>query len=412
MDYTENVKEALKAIKDNLLRTSLTAAIIAIGITALVGILTAIDGIKASISTGLADLGSNSFDLADKAQQRRNMRGGVSVRVKDPITYEQIKEFAQKFGGYADVSITTDVSGIAEIKHGSKKTNPNTQVIGANEHYLTAKGINLDKGRNFSTVELRSGTYVAVIGSEIAEKLFGKENPINQDISALGNRYNVIGVMKEKSGFGGGGGANRLILVPLENAVILTAGQRTYFSTTCLVRNPSQLDYLIGEATGLMRKIRRDALGEENSFELQRSESVAEAIEETSGLLRIGGLGIGFITLLGASIGLMNIMLVSVTERTKEIGVRKALGATPARIRQQFLIEAVVICQIGGAMGLILGILIGNLMANLINAGTFIVPWLWMITALVVCVVVGVASGYYPASRAARLDPIESLRFE
>jgi putative ABC transport system permease protein len=179
-----------------------------------------------------------------------------------------------------------------------------------------------------------------------------------------------------------------------------------------MVRDKTKFEYLMGEATGLMRQIRRDPLGRTESFEITRSESVAAAVEETSSSLRLGGFGIGFITLLGASIGLMNIMMVSVTERTREIGVRKALGATPTRIRQQFLIEAVVICQLGGAIGVVLGILIGNIVATIVNPGGFIVPWTWMLASLVVCVLVGVGSGYYPASKAARLDPIESLRFE
>jgi putative ABC transport system permease protein len=413
MNFSENVKEAFKAIKDNLLRTSLTAAIIAIGITSLVGILTAIDSISSSIQSGLSDLGASSFDLADRSQTRRSQRGGFVERLtKDPITYDEITEFKQKFGGQAEIAISTTVAGAAEVKHLSKKTNPNTQILGGDEYYLVSKGIELGKGRNFSSVELRTGAQVVILGSEIAEKLFDNANPINEDVNVLGNRYKVVGVMAEKSGFGGGGGANRQVIVPLANAVVLGAGRRLYYSTTCMVRDKSKFEYLMGEATGLMRQIRRDQLGRPESFEITRSESVAAAVEETSSSLRLGGFGIGFITLLGASIGLMNIMMVSVTERTREIGVRKALGATPTRIRQQFLIEAVVICQLGGAIGVVLGILIGNIVATIVNPGGFIVPWTWMLASVVVCVLVGVGSGYYPASKAARLDPIESLRFE
>jgi len=413
MNFSENVKEAFKAIKDNLLRTSLTAAIIAIGITSLVGILTAIDGISSSITSGLSDLGGSSFDVGDRSQTRRSQRGGMVDRLtKDPIVYDEIREFKDKFGGNADIAISTNITGIAEIKYLSKKTNPNTQIIGGDENYLISKGTELEKGRNFSSIELRSGTPVAIIGSEVADKLFDKGEPVNKDINVLGNRYKVIGVIKDKSGFGAGGGANRQVIVPLNNAVILGAGRRLYFSTTCMVKDPTKFEYLMSEATGLMRKIRRDQLGKPDSFEVTRSESVAAAVEETSGYLRLGGIGIGFITLLGASVGLMNIMMVSVTERTREIGVRKALGATPALIRQQFLIEAIVICQIGGAIGVVLGILIGNIVSTLINPGGFIVPWLWMSASVVVCVAVGVISGYYPAAKAAKLDPIESLRFE
>jgi putative ABC transport system permease protein len=161
-----------------------------------------------------------------------------------------------------------------------------------------------------------------------------------------------------------------------------------------------------------MRRIRGDNVGQENSFELQKSETLAQELESITSGLRMAGAGIGFITLLGASIALMNIMLVSVTERTREVGVRKALGATPLRIRQQFVIEAIVVCLLGGFAGIILGILIGNLLSRLMNIEVFVIPWMEMLIGLVVCIVVGLISGYYPAHKASKLDPIESLRFE
>jgi putative ABC transport system permease protein len=173
-----------------------------------------------------------------------------------------------------------------------------------------------------------------------------------------------------------------------------------------------QLDFAMGEATGLMRKIRQDRVEEGNSFEIEKSESLAQEMESITSGLRWGGFGVGFITLLGASIALMNIMLVSVTERTREVGVRKALGATPLRIRQQFVIEAIVVCLLGGIGGVILGILIGNVISKAMGINAFIVPWLWMMVGMMICVFVGLMSGYYPAHKASKLDPIESLRFE
>jgi putative ABC transport system permease protein len=413
MIFTENVREAMKAIRDNLLRTSLTAAIIAIGITALVGILTAIDAIQDSVSQGLSDLGANTFNISD-LDRRRRQQMGVNTTQAEPISYEEIMLFKRKFEEYAPVALQTSLSGTAEIKSGSLKTNPNISVTGADEHYLATVGGDLEVGRNFSTVELRNGVPVAIIGNEVAQKLFtSAEQALNQPILLLGNQFRVIGVLKDKAGFGGGGGGlNRNVLIPFEKAVALANGRRLYYRATCIVRNPADLEYLMGEATGKFRLIRRDALGKPESFLIEKNETAQEALDNISGQLRIGGFGIGFITLLGASIGLMNIMLVSVTERTREIGIRKALGATPTRIREQFLIEAVVICIIGGVVGIILGILIGNLVAVLVKAGGFLVPWAWMMVALVVCVGVGILSGYYPAFKASKLDPIESLRFE
>jgi len=210
----------------------------------------------------------------------------------------------------------------------------------------------------------------------------------------------------------GGNAGDRSVLVPLENARTLLKSENTNFDIKVKVSNPAEIDQVMSEARGLMRKIRHDLPGKEDSFEISKSETLAERLEEISKYLKIGGFIIGFITLLGASVGLMNIMLVSVTERTREIGIRKALGATPRRIQEQFLVEAIVICQIGGIAGIILGILAGNGVAYLLGSQKFLVPWLWMLLGVIICIVVGVISGFYPSYKASRLDPIEALRFE
>jgi putative ABC transport system permease protein len=203
-----------------------------------------------------------------------------------------------------------------------------------------------------------------------------------------------------------------MVVIPILVANQMAAGQPLSYRLNVGISDMNQLEYAMGEATGLMRKIRQDRVDEKNSFEIEKSESLAQELESITSGLRWGGFGVGFITLLGASIALMNIMLVSVTERTREVGVRKALGATPLRIRQQFVIEAIVVCLLGGVAGVILGILIGNLISKAIGISTFVVPWLWMFMGMAICIVVGLLSGYYPAHKASKLDPIESLRFE
>ena len=205
---------------------------------------------------------------------------------------------------------------------------------------------------------------------------------------------------------------DNMVFIPIIKANQMAKGRGLWYELTVGISDPSQVEYAMGEATGVMRRIRGDDVGQENSFELEQSETLAQELESITSGLRIAGVGIGFITLLGASIALMNIMLVSVTERTREVGVRKALGATPLRIRQQFVIEAIVVCLLGGIAGVILGILIGNLLAKLMGIDVFVIPWNEMILGLVVCIVVGLLSGYYPAHKASKLDPIESLRFE
>jgi putative ABC transport system permease protein len=221
----------------------------------------------------------------------------------------------------------------------------------------------------------------------------------------------VIGLLKEKGDLSENNYDNMLI-IPIKVANQLAAGQQLRYRLNVGIQDMNQLDFALGEATGLMRKIRQDDVGQENSFEIEKSESLAQELESITNGLRFGGFGVGFITLLGASIALMNIMLVSVTERTREIGVRKALGATTLRIRQQFVIEAIVVCVLGGIGGVILGIVIGNLISRAMGITAFIVPWMWMMVGMVICIVVGLLSGYYPAHKASKLDPIESLRFE
>ncbi len=411
MIFTENIAEALRAIKGNRLRTVLTGMIIAIGIMALVGILTAVDSIQASIDSSLSELGAKSFDIKQKGSRGR--RRGVEEKVYPPISYAEAKRFKELYPFSARISISSWITGSAEAKYGSRKTNPNTGVVGGDENYLLANGLNLSAGRNFSTIELDYGVNVAIIGYELAETLFRNEDPIQKEVSLLGRKFKVIGVL-EKAGGGllGGNSSDRRALIPLQNVLQLMRTATPSFEIVTITNLPSELDYAMSEATGIMRIVRRDALGQPDSFELSRSESLATAMNDISGVLRLAGFGIGFITLMGASIGLMNIMMVTVTERTREIGVRKALGATPGLIRQQFLVEAIVICQLGGIVGVIFGIGIGNVVSLLIESGKFIIPWIWIITAFVVCGLVGILSGYYPAYKASKLDPIESLRYE
>lgn len=405
----ENIKEGLRSIKANLLRSILTAAIVTFGIMALVGSLTAVDGIGKSLNESLSTLGANTFDIWSKRNRGRN-QGGVKEKVYKRLMMQDILRFEDQYRFQATVSINAYLTGIAEVKRMSFKTNPNISAMGVNDEYLPVKGLNLDYGRNFSPIEIQYGAKVTVLGRKVYEAVFNEnENPIGQEVTFKGTQFRVIGVMKEKGNLAEDNFDN-MALIPLIVANQLASGRGLDYNITVAVSDPTKMEMAMGEATGLMRSIRRDQLGQMNSFELDKSDTLDE-LAELMGIITWAGLAIGFITLLGSSIALMNIMLVSVTERTREVGIRKALGATTMKIRQQFIVEAIVVCMMGGIVGVILGVAIGNAASKLMSMA-FVVPVLWIFVGMVVCVLVGLLSGYYPANKAAKLDPIESLRFE
>lgn len=412
MHFLENIKEAFRSIRSNLLRTILTALIVSIGIMALVGILTAIDAMKFSLSQTFASLGANSFEISAKGYNNRSRRGGVQEKVYPVINYLQARQYKQQIGEEGRVGISAFISGAVEVKAGSEKTNPNMRVVAGDDNYLLIQSYNLLAGRTFSAAELENGANVAIVGQEIKDKLFPNQSPIGEYVYLLGRRFLVVGQLEKSGSTMGGGGADRTVLIPLETGNQMPRQQALSYEIKTATPDPTNLTYLTGLATGTMRAVRHDALGQPDSFEVERSDSLAAKLDDLSGNIRIGGFLVGFITLLGASIALMNIMMVSVTERTREIGIRKALGATSRQIRQQFLMEAIVICLLGGALGVALGVAMGNGVMLFVGGGGFLVPWLWITLGLLICVSVGLASGYYPASKAAKLDPIESLRYE
>jgi putative ABC transport system permease protein len=313
----------------------------------------------------------------------------------------------------AVVSLSLSVSGNAEFKSGANKTNPNISVTGIDENFLKIKQYDLAMGRGFTETEVDHGTPVGIIGSEVAKSLFKESSPLNQLVYYTGGRFLVVGILSSKGKGQGSSSNDRQIYVPITYARNHNSSDRNLSANiSVLAPNVASMNNLMAEAQGVMRQVRRDKVGQADTFEITRSESLARGMNEVTGYLQLAGFVIGFVTLLGASIGLMNIMLVSVTERTREIGIRKALGATQSLIRAQFLIEAIVICQLGGILGVGLGLVMGNAVSIFTGSGHFIVPWLWIGVAIVICVIVGVLSGFYPAWKASKLDPIEALRYE
>ncbi|HKL37893.1 MAG TPA: ABC transporter permease [Bacteroidales bacterium] len=404
----ENIRIALNAVKSNRLRAVLTIFIIAFGIMALVGILTAIDSIKTSLSKQFTIMGANTFTLTNR--QLLATRGG-EPEANPVITYRQAMEFSEEYEFPARVSLSYDASGTATVRYESVKTNPNIPVTGTDTRYLVTSGYNLQRGRNFSPNEINTNAHATIIGSGLATELFGPGvSGLGEVISIGSGRYKVIGVLEEK-GSGFGSGADKVCLLPITNVRQYFARPNMHFRITVLPDDPRLIAMAVSEARGLFRLIRGLRVRDKDNFTIETSDNLINLLLENLRYVSLAATIIGIITLFGASVGLMNIMLVSVTERTREIGVRKAIGARSSMIRQQFLFESVVIGQLGGLLGVVLGILIGNLI-SLITGSPFIIPWLWIVGGVLLCLLVGLLSGLLPAVKASRVDPILSLRYE
>jgi len=386
--------------------------IIAFGIMALVGILTAIDSILISMTDNFSGLGANSFAIQRKNDDFRSNRGGKREKPGDPITYEQAMALIEKNRISSRIAVSGWATGGATVLSGSRKTDPVISVVGINENYLDVNALDIIEGRPFSSNEYQYGVNVCIVGNEIVRKLFNgrAHSAVDQIISVGGNKFRITGVIATQGSSMTTNVDNQIEIPLLTQKKIYGYPDQNYDITISTPAGVS-LDEAIDYTTGLFRNIRQLRVSEDNDFEIQQSDAIMEILEENTATLRIATIGIGLITLLGAAIGLMNIMLVSVTERTREIGIRKALGATRNNILVQFLIEAIVICQLGGLIGIFLGILAGNFI-SIFMKGSFIIPWAWITLGIVTCIIVGLISGIYPALKAARLDPVESLRYE
>lgn len=406
----ENIRVSTKSVRANMLRAILTMFIIAFGIMALVGILTAINAIEKSITEEFAMMGANTFVIESRSINIQIGDNRYRRKNHEYISYRQAKEFKESYHFPAYVSVWTYASSIATVKYKSEKTNPNIPIIGADEDYLITAGYEINRGRNFSNSEIEMNRNYVLIGTGIEKKLFKDEDPLDKVISVGSGKFKVIGILAEKGSSMMGEG-DRMCILPYTTVRQYFSRPRMRYSINVSPFNPELLDAAVGEAEGIFRIVRNLDTVDESDFNITKSDSLANILIENLKFIAIAATIIGIITLFGAAVGLMNIMLVSVTERTREIGIRKAIGAKAKMIKQQFLFEAVLIGQMGGILGIILGILIGNLVAMIIGT-SFVIPWVWIIMGVVLCFIVGIVSGYFPAEKASRLDPIIALRYE
>lgn len=413
-----------RTVKSNKLRTGITVTIIALGIMALIGIITAIKAMNQSLKENFSLLGANAFSIRYKGlnvnighgksrvkELKRGAKKDKTSNVGKSITYEQAKLFKQNYRFPSLVGIQLGGPRQLIAKFNNIETNPEVSISGGDENFLTINGYSLQTGRNFSSLDVETGRNVCLLGSDVAKKLFPKNQAksVEQIIRVGNSPYRVVGLLKPK-GTSVFLKMDNLIVTSYNNVKRLPNASSTY-AINVQVNDVSQLDPAIGEATGTLRRIRRLDIASNDNFFIDKSDSVAETMISLLGSISGSAGAIGLITLIGAAIGLMNIMLVAVTERTKEVGLIKALGGTRKSIRDQFLYESIIISLLGAVFGIILGVLVGNLFSMLLQTG-FVVPWGWVITGIIICSLVGLFAGLWPAIKASKLDPIVALRYE
>lgn len=405
----EQIVVALRSIRGNLLRTGLTVAIIGLGIMALISMTTATSSLEANVDQQFSSLGTHSFTIRQKVEG--GFRRGMRVVRGEVITYRDCQRFAalaEEAEAEFEVAYNVYGSGTATLSRGSERTNPNIQILGVDENYLSISGYEVANGRNINDLDAESGAQVALIGADIAAELFEPwEDPVGSDFLIGSSRYVVVGVLAMRGrAFGMSQDNQCMIPIPCVRRQFSDDGRS--YRLTCQVKDAQHVATQAEVATGLFRVIRGDRPGEDSSFEVNQANAMVETLGEATAGITLAATVIGLITLFGAGIGLMNIMLVSVAERTREIGTRKALGASPKAIRTQFLVEVIIIGQLGGIVGILLGLLVGNLVASFLET-PFVVPWGWMILGVVLSFITSLASGYMPARQAAKLDPIVAL---
>ena len=424
MQLKDSFSLAFRTIKSNKLRTGITVAIIAFGIMALIGIITATTAMNQSLAESFSTMGTNSFSI--RYYDRNYSMGGrnevkktsaASLKSKKSnqekiITYQQAKLFKERYPFPAKVSLSVNGSGAVTVSSDTKKTNPNVSLIGGDENLLAQRGYTLFDGRNFNNLDIQSGNNVCILGHSVAKKLYGENagKAINKMVKVAGIKYQVIGILKDK-GSSAFLNADNIVITTYNNIRRLYPTTGISFGIGVMVNSINELEPAISEAKGSFRPIRNLNIDEENNFFIDKSDSLAEMFMTSLGAITTAAVFIGLITLIGAAIGLMNIMLVAVNERTREIGLIKAIGGTAKSIRTQFLFESVFISLIGAIFGIILGVIVGNVVGFFLHTG-FVVPWLWVVLGIVVCSAVGLFAGLYPAIKAASLDPIVALRYE
>jgi putative ABC transport system permease protein len=408
MIFGETFRLALGSLSANKLRSILTMLGITVGVFSVIGVMTCITALRGSIESGLNVLGANSFQI-NKFPAINFSDPWTRFRNRPDITYAQASRFKDLMEGTANVSLTLRRGG-RRVLYLDRRTNPNVRLIGGDENFITSFNYDVAAGRNIQPDDVEFGRAVVVLGHDLSGKLFINEEPLGKVVRIDGQAYTVVGVLAQKgTSFGDNQDNNALTTI----TQYLEVYGRSFRSLSINVQAPDQesMPATVDSATGMMRLVRGLEPENPNDFEIFSNESLIEAFNKVAGVVAVGAFVISAIALLASGIGVMNIMLVSVTERTKEIGIRKSIGAKKRSILTQFLIEAVVLSLVGGLAGVLAGVVGGNLGAKMLSA-SLVFPWAWATAGLLVCSGIGITFGFYPAWKAASLDPIEALRYE
>ncbi len=427
MKTADSIALSFRTIKSNKLRTIITVIIIALGIMALIAIITAVDAVNQSLTESFSTMGANAFSIRykernvrfgggpDRRVATKSKRSSLKSKVSNEgklITFDEARLFKQRFNFPAVVGIALSGPNGIIVNNESKKTNPDIRVIGGDENYLQLNGYELEAGRNFSQADVESGRSVCVVGNVVAQKLYGENvlKAIDKIVTVANNKYRIIGVTKDK-GSSAFMNADKVVITTYNNIRRIFGSENKSYNIAIMVNDLKMMDIAVGEATGSFRPVRKLSAKDEDNFYIDKSDAIAQSFMTNLGFIKYATFAIAFITLISAAIGLMNIMLVAVNERTKEIGLIKSLGGKSTDIRAQFLWESILISLMGAIAGILAGILLGNIVAIMLKTG-FLVPWLWVILGILVCTLVGLMAGLYPAYKASKLDPIEALRYE
>lgn len=425
MKFRDVLSLAFRTVRSNKLRTGLTVAIIAFGIMALVGIITAIKAMNQKFTESFSTMGANGFtirfkernihfggdDRSDIKLSKKGKRKEKKSNLDKIITKDEAALFINRYNFPSTKSLSVFANNSNIVSHEARKTSPNVFMLGSDENFLLLNGFTLRSGRNLNRMDVETGRNVCMLGYDVANKLFkeGVDRAVNAVVRINNIPFRVLGVMDSR-GSSFGFSRDNIVITSYRN-VDRNFPSGFSFVIAVMAKDILQVDAAIGEAEGTFRAIRKLNTTEENNFTIDRSDSIAEKAMNTLGFLTISATVIGLITLIGAAIGLMNIMLVSVSERTREVGLVKAIGGKSKAVRYQFLIEAIIISLLGALFGIFLGILVGNLFSMVLKTG-FVVPWNWVFYGIIICSVVGLLAGLYPALKAGRLNPIEALRYE